>query len=378
MKKLIFIASLLITAPGVTAAFDCSGKNEQDCTATAGCTFTGLSGCRQCDNGTYSLAGDNECKDCTIPPNAKATGAGDDKTKCPWILTCQKNQYWDGSNCQKCPDNYHNDTETSVSYAGTSLSWPAATSCTGNIYQIILDAKVLKNFIKKEDEQKIYYVKYGNGFSESKDGPFGPWSQSWAYGLSSPCINTTGYSLNKIQYIDGNGELVVQGPYTAFTQDTTLNVTFIGSSYTVKYNKTLNAKEEKCSFGEDCKIADIKLEELYLDQPDTGYVLIGWEYTGPDGQNYTGKPGESLQVNQCPKNSSGYTITLNPQLKKCQAGKYCDASGEHDCPLGSTSDDGADSPAKCYYNNTIKFTDTNHADKHFTLPENIKVYYIPN
>lgn len=68
------------------------------------------------------------------------------------------------------------------------------------------------------------------------------------------------------------------------------------------------------------------------------------------------------------------TITCIAQFSECKEGQYCDVSGVHDCPTGTTSATGSSEITQCYINGNTIFKD-NAGEFSLKSIANGKIYY---
>ncbi len=147
--------------------------------------------------------------------------------------------------------------------------------------------------------------------------------------------------------------------------------------YKIKYldNSQSTWVIKDCHTG-DC---DTLLKYTYSYKPQ-GYVFDQWACSATNGKTVNKKEGDPL-ANLAEQVFSSSTADLPPdkwviqcvtQFVKCKKGQYCDASGSHDCPAGTTSDDGAEAITKCFVNGDTVFKDNAGS---FSLPIVNKIYY---
>lgn len=397
MKKLIIIfLSIFIAIPNVHAADEdlnnYSCKPNSDGTCPPGCGMNELSICTGCPPGTYSPLNNNstQCEwDCYKPGNATFTDVleayGNTSDYCPWELTCNTGQYWDGQQCSLCGNWIGNGN-----YSGYFTIKPCTISSRGanmpdsNRYDIC-DGKVYKLTLKKNrgwvsSDIDLYY-KYSTGFAQSENPE--TWSSELPEVHDSSRRNTLrGYYNNKdcsqgSLVFSSKGDLVENG-WSLLGGDKTLYACWDKLTQTINYyyenNISIPGSSHTCTADDDDNFQCIA--KAY--QPTGNGVIFKnykCEYTTPNsGNNRT--PCGTVNIGGDIPELGNATIYLTIQTDPCPAGYYCEAGTQTSCPGGSTSDSGettgADNIKKCYMGTGTQFCDSVGC---FNLPPETKIYY---
>ena len=399
MKKLIIIfLSIFIAIPnGYAADSDLSCTAYSDGTCPPGCypfaqQPTGI--CFKCEPGTYSSRDHNdvyECLLCTKPPEATFTdgeGAyGNTSDCCPWELTCDTGQYWDGQKCSLCGDwigdkdysDYFTIKPCTISGSGENM--PDSNRydiCIGNIYKLYLK----KNRGVNPDKTITLDYKYNTGFA--KEG-----SQEWSLTLPDRHSDAlfkklTGYHTNKdcsngslVFSFNKDGELALTSTgWSSLGGDKTLYACWEELQQTIIYrDKDGNqiGQSQSCTAEEDeefvCPARDCTLA-------DDGVVFSKYEctYLDKNGSEQYCDP-RFLGIGDTIPPLGNATIYLTIQTDPCPAGYYCEAGTKTSCPGGSTSDDGAADINDCYMAGGTDGTQFCDSVGCFNLPPETKIYY---
>ncbi len=418
MRKYIF-ALLLTFVTSSVFAVSCAGLSSTECTNIAGCGWDNLSAdCIECAPGKYAKKGDSQCKNCSGPkPSGWGTSIFASNTflpnptdeKCYWEVTCAANLEFqkgdEGScknntcTCKQCGDNYKFNSTNGASMAKyAEPNWLDISiiggRCEGKIYKITLKPNFMDASLG--DDPPTVYEQYNTGFSTNANGPFDeewimprPGGDAIRTLATSNCGTFLGFGKGDTTYITNVGYLsgsygnksfnsANTTPSTNTTEDGTIELLgkWDAKPYTIKYtcpNSGVTPPTTNCKFGTNCTVAA-------ANACGNGKIVTGWTCTENCGNIQGGnKPGDEISFSACPITDSAtttYTITLQATEKDCTAGYYCDSTGEHKCPYGSTSSSGASNITNCYYDNTITFTDNTGAS--FKLPDGTTINYSGN
>lgn len=387
----------------------------------------GVENCTFCPVGTYSDIDDamqtgfeTGCKECTSPAGAQwverdstgsLTGFVDDT--CPWTLSCSAGTYFDSKNskCAACGTHYqaknpegecvvrgNGKGDVSDGEGAYENTCSFNDICTGLVYKVELNKNTNIESINTGNNvftysDSVVYAKYGAGFATSPTGP------SWGKvtpengGLMSIAVKKlNGYStdrrctspINLANYLNNWGVLGLPDQPAGNDQtDLVLYACWNNAKIILRhYLNADNFKDATCSFSDD----DTEVK-CVVSSEFTPYAA-GGEFEGYKCSYISGSmelsciltdsdklflPGDVLPL-------PASTIILRPQFSSCKPGYYCDANGVNKCPVGTTSDEGAESIAECYLNtgkgaNSTRFCDSNGC---FYLPDTGIITYNPS
>lgn len=391
MKKLIIIfLSIFIAIPnGYAADSDLSCTAYIDGSCPPGCypfaqQPTGI--CFKCEPGTYSSKDHNdvyECLLCTKPPEATFTdgeGAyGNTSDYCPWELTCDTGQYWDGQECSLCGNwigdgnysGYFTIKTCTISSRGADM--PDSNRydiCDGNEYKLILKPN---GAIFQGDIELCY--KYGTGFAEKCGST--AWSQTLPkHHDDRPMKPFTGYYSDKNcsgeAIFDSEGDF--NGNWSLLGGEKTLYACWKKLTQTIEYydenNVPIPGSSHTCTADDNDNFECWPKE---LKPSGDGKIFRNYTCKYISGNNET--PCELEEDGQIPELGGG-TVQLTIQTDPCPKGYYCEAGTQTSCPGGSTSDNdgtiGAENINECYMDKGTQFCDSVGC---FNPLGDIKVYY---
>lgn len=383
-----------------------------------------LGRCSKCQAGKYKENADTEgnfglCIDsCTIKPAGDSffmdEYTGYFANMCRWQITCN-GQYFKpfvkldplaGFKCADCGAHYHAADENStcdVEGEGNNIiinNCPFNEICTGYVYKLELNSNTN---IKKIDtgnsvieyENITTYAKFGSGFADQPD------SSSWGRlnGFESISVKQLkGYSQNancsgsvlmpshvqtspdKWNWNDifdffpdapnENGEIDVT-LYACWNNSQITVIYYTDTAGTLYTDKCGPINDKEDSF--ECKVEDV--------QNSGSGVLQGYKCTYVSSSSelpcVSNDPNRLFRVDDAiPLVST--QIILRPQFAPCPAGYYCSNGKSYECPLGTTSTEGAaKAKSDCYMVRGPDGTKFCSKDRCFTLPGYGNILYEP-
>lgn len=369
MKRILFaVFGVIIMLPMASMAVDCTMVDGQ---CPAGCKNT-ADGCMICPEGQYNdEPGAETCKDCSRPTGVEQWKTGTEyqgmtTDSCQWEKTCQSGTYIASTTdltCLQCGDNYTakggDFTITGAGKAADNIdAYTKSNRCDGKVYTLNLHSNGAPQTPDTQPLNKEGYFKY-DGYAEGLAG----------FATSSNATVWYDYLPDDLLYKDGPVRSFLgffdKRPGTNdnatryFSSDGSFNKTqseLVGlldkdeielyagwqrDPYFIKYiygNGTTST--EQC--GEDNKECTTKNANSVENAPD------GQTFTGVYKCYINYEDEENRQPCQTPEYKVGDLIAEPPnddektryfvaQYQVCPIGHYCDSSGQHECPGGTTT-----------------------------------------
>lgn len=271
-----------------------------------------------------------------------------------------------GNNCD-CNDGYaYYDAAGRAKFKNVD-----SHNCEKRVYRVYLNTGT-------EASTSSPYIRYrvGDGYDLDKDTSFGDDGTSLdsIVNISEPKKNFTGWYFCP-RYSDMDTECGA-AVFTTNAVDNSVNIVdlcdkqiscqineydalnlykkYSWKKYTVAYS---DGEEKQCTYNSDCVVKTVP-----LNVPD-GQVFSHWALDG--NQVDGGGNIKSIETAMTSEFVDG-TAVLSAQFVDCPAGFYCTGGEENPCPVGTTSDAGADEKTDCYISSATKFQDG--SGRTFTLP----------
>lgn len=401
MRKILFLIPLLFICTISTHSYaiteaECGVATTKD-ECPAGCYWgNDIYGCRVCGVGTYSEApGQDSCTSCSIPKGGELTDTrtGLTTNSCEWTATCTEGQYWlDGSSesgsdtfgCTACPE-YSGPMEGSGELSVSGSGYTASSDITSGDINSRCDANVITLLLHKNiDLSDTMYAdhdveaKYGVGFkilnrddwAETINGAMQPNKkiiQFNGYNSASAC--------NADMYFDTGGNLTqTWDALFGLGNPANLYACYTTSEVTINYFDPGDATEpwRTDTVGIDNGFVYNVVDYGGNYEDSGGQVFLSYTCnTGDGGSCGSVQPGNPLRILAI----DATEINLVAQFGACPAGYYCTGGNKKPCPVGTTSDSGAETLKDCYMvagENGTQFCDVNGC---FTLPGTGNIAY---
>lgn len=416
MRKFVFSVSFLFVFFSYNS-FAIGDQNTNceivDGVCPAGCNYEegGLfqeDECSPCPVGYYNSKQNSACVKCfprvddAFIDDGGGTYTGYTTDSCPWTITCEAGQYWDGgeTKCKSCETFYTSDGVT-VNGSGSEV---IPSEDEGICYGETLTINLMKNtafttigndVYEDKSVEYVYLEGIKNGNYTYKQIPPNKrhsdtvLKKFLGYASSSNnCKNPMKLIFDqdgKFLPLDAEGDTIFERinnwlKGTSGSDGRNLLACWENASVTVKYyvdGAYVEGKDLTCSILGSGSNETFSCKVNYTPKKD-GMVFMGYKCTYNNGELCFPDEVDKLlkRGDEIPPVAS--EIYLTAQFKECSAGYYCDSNGEHSCPEGTTSTQGAaKAKSDCYMVRGPAGTKFCSKDRCFTLPGYGNILYEP-
>lgn len=426
MRKFVFSVSFLFVFFSYNS-FAIGDQNTNceivDGVCPAGCNYEegGLfqeDECSPCPVGYYNSEQNSACVKCfpkvddAFIDDGGGTYTGYTTDSCPWTITCEAGQYWDGgeTKCKSCGTFYTSNGATVEGAGSEVVPSEDVGTCYGKTFTLKLNKntrlETIGNDVYADKDVQYEYLKGIKGKPLGDGG--GGWEIVPIYDYipvgqrhSNTVLKTfNGYASDNARcnsdttkIFDKDGKFlpldaVGDAKFSRLndllprdgdvSEEVQLYACWENNVILISYSNGTESMGKK-----ECMVQGVGNNDSFSCTVDRtpekpGMVFMGYKCTYNNGKLCFPDEVDKLlkRGDEIPPVAS--EIYLTAQFKECFAGYYCDSNGEHSCPEGTTSTRGAaKAKSDCYMVRGNAGTKFCSKDRCFTLPGYGNILYEP-